>query len=76
MQKKMSPVRFLEKCEYQGGSLFHGYEYGLRSKDVDNSNPEFKKELEKFDIAYNDFSVAHEATEKKLQKLAKYTMDK
>lgn len=58
-KKQMTPSEFIDKVECEGGIL-EALDYGLRAKDMDDSDPSFKaawQRLEtKFDLMHGDLS--------------------
>lgn len=45
----MTPKEFIRKCEWEGGALYEGFQYGLRLRDLDDSDPKFNKLVEEFE---------------------------
>jgi hypothetical protein len=41
--KKMSKREFVEKCEWEGGGLVSGFEYGIGANYLDDKDPIFKE---------------------------------
>lgn len=62
MREKMTPKEFVDKCEWEGGGIGAGFEYGIDHGALDDSDPEFK-ELVKM------ASIAHSAYVKEVHKL-------
>ncbi len=52
----LCPKDFLDKCEWEGGNLYEGFEYGLTPQDLDDSNEDFKKIISE---AYDLFRIFH-----------------
>lgn len=69
-REKMTPRRFVKKCQDEGGSLFEGFSYGLRVDDLDDSDPVFKslvrdveekyKVMEPYVNLFNDYCKENE----------------
>jgi hypothetical protein len=64
-----SAKEFLEKCEDTGGSLIHGFLYGLCSEDLDDEDLAFKLLVEKAHISYCTLCFQIEFIENKYEKL-------
>ncbi len=43
MKSKMNKKEFLQKCTWEGGSLWEGFEYGLTPDDLDDSDKNLEK---------------------------------
>ncbi len=55
MKEQMTPKEFMDKCEWEGGGLLEGFEYGLTEEYLDNSIPEFKRCVKDMSNLYIDF---------------------
>ena len=68
----MTPHEFLDKCQWEGGRLFIGFEYGLRAKDLDDSNPEFKALIQKYEDHYLEFKSVQDEIEQEAIEAIEY----
>lgn len=60
MANKMTPKEWLNKANYEGG-IYEGFTYGIRARDVDDSDPEFKALLGRAEIYALEFERAEAA---------------
>lgn len=55
---KFTPCEFAWKCEWEGGGLTAGFEYGLMPDDLDDSDLEFNRLV---NAAYEKYVIYFEA---------------
>ena len=53
----MNVKDFIHKCVYEGGNLFSGLEYGLRSSDLNDDDPKFKEMVKNAEDLYLKFEI-------------------
>lgn len=55
VKETMNPRNFFTKCEWEGGGLFEGFDYGLTPDDLDNSDPELKELVQRAYVNFRHF---------------------
>ena len=48
----MTPKEWLDKCDYEGGDILGGLQYGLTAENLDDSVPEFNKIIDQMHKLY------------------------
>jgi hypothetical protein len=68
---KLKPDEFLSRCEWQGGIL-EGLIYGLNANDLDQTDPDFRKEIEHLTQKFDE--LLDEIDEFRLRYYEKYSI--
>lgn len=69
---KYTPLEFMNKCQWEGGSVKDGIEYGLDENHLDDSIPEFKELIKKYAEAWKEFLSKTEEIQDKCCELTEY----
>lgn len=65
MTEFMTMLQFMAKCEWEGGGLSSGFEYGLSATDISSDYPEFKAMVQKAEKHWNSFAKIEDAIREK-----------
>lgn len=74
-REPLSPYAFLQKCDWEGGSILSGFKYGLRAAHLDDSNPEFNKIIKELEYLYEDYKEECEELVKKALDVVEYEFE-